>query len=301
VGNSTQGYVRTPSLFYWMYDAFGGRSENFLDSEGAAGMIVPGVVLVLFWMKRRDLTALDLGVWSPGMLLVAAGVVVHLLGYWVQQPRFSVIGLFIGVYGLMGLAWGRSWLRASFFPFFLFVFCIPLGTLTLPITFQLRLLACRLCQEVCGMMGIYVVREGTTLMNVSYDIYGPHTGYPYYVEAACSGIRSLYATGALATVFAFLFFRTWWRRLVMVIAAVPLAVMGNVLRLVAIIVADKAFGREAGLKVHEGGPLSIYSLLPYVPAFAGLFVLEWWLREKPLPLKRKQATAAPLRNQEQTA
>ena len=86
----------------------------------------------------------------------------------------------------------------------------------------------------------------------------------------------------------------------MVLAAVPLAVMGNVLRLVAIIVADKAFGREAGLKVHEGGPLSIYSLLPYVPAFAGLFLLEWWLREKPLSRKREAASVAPLNRQEQT-
>ena len=35
--------------------------------------------------------------------------------------------MFAGVYGLMGLAWGREWLRDSFFPFCLFAFCVPLG------------------------------------------------------------------------------------------------------------------------------------------------------------------------------
>ena len=33
--------------------------------------------------------------------------------------------LFAGIYALMGLAWGRQWLRESFFPFILFIFCVP--------------------------------------------------------------------------------------------------------------------------------------------------------------------------------
>ena len=40
----------------------------------------------------------------------------HLLGYMAQQPKISIMALFLGVYALMGLAWGPEWLRESFFP-----------------------------------------------------------------------------------------------------------------------------------------------------------------------------------------
>ena len=61
--------------------------------------------------------------------LIAFSLVLHVIGYAAQQPRISIVALFTGIYGIMGLAWGWDWLRASFFPFFLFAFCVPLGTL----------------------------------------------------------------------------------------------------------------------------------------------------------------------------
>ncbi|PWU14628.1 MAG: exosortase [Verrucomicrobia bacterium] len=276
IGNATRGYVKTASLYYWMYDAFGARNGNLWESDGAAAVLMPFVVLWLFWAKRRQLLALDLGLWAPGLVLVLLGLMMHFLGFWVQLTYISVVGLFVGLYGLTGLTWGLSWLRASFFPFFLFIFCLPLGTLTIPITFRLSLMASWLCQHLCHyVVALDVIRQGTTLSD-------PAIPFRFDVAAACSGIRSLYATMALSLIFGFIFFRTWWRRLLMILAAFPLAVMGNVLRLMTIVLAAEIGGSQAaGEKVHEGGPLGIYSLLPYVPAFVGLFLMERYLREKP--------------------
>src|SRR5450756_1087535 len=85
-------------------------------------------------MKDRPVSA-----WSPGLLLVAAGLCAHLLGYVIQQPRLSFIGFFTGLYGLTGLVWGKNWLKASFFPFFLLAFCLPMGG-TDALTLRMRLL-----------------------------------------------------------------------------------------------------------------------------------------------------------------
>jgi len=71
-------------------------------------------------------------------------------------------------------------------------------------------------------------------------------------------------------------FRANWRRLLMLVAAVPLAVVGNVLRLLVIILAAETFGQNAGNAVHTS---SIFSLLPYVPALLGVLLLAHWLRE----------------------
>ena len=239
--------------------------------------MIPLVVLGLFWWKRKQLLALQLRTWWPGLLLVALALVMHLLGYMVQQPRISIVALFVGIYGLMGLAWGPQWLRESFFPFFLFAFCVPLGWSAVSITFPLRLLVCQMVEVISGyVFQIDILREGTKLID-------PTGHYQYDVAAACSGIRSLFATFAVAVIYAMLSFRSWWRRGLLIASAVPLAVLGNVVRMMTIVIAAEIGGQEAGEYVHKGGPLGIISLLPYVAAFGGLLLLGHWLRERPLP------------------
>ena len=286
LGNSTFGYDRTQSLLIWLYHIF--TSGGLLESEEAYGLLIPFVVLALFWRKRRELVSLELGLWWPGSILVILGLAFHVIGYLVQQPRLSVIGMFTGLYGLTGLAWGAAWLRASAFPFLLFAFCVPLGVLVQPITFQLRLLVSKLVVLISHfILAIDVERDGTMLMDITHR-------YHYEVAAACSGIRSLLATFALAVILAFISFRKSWKRLVMIASALPLAVMGNLLRMLAIIIAAELGGQDWGNRVHEGGPLGIFSLLPYVPAFFGLLVMEHFLqkRSSELPttaLREKQA------------
>src|SRR3972149_301392 len=124
LGNSTFGYVNTPSLPGWMLNAYRGN-----DWDEGRGVMIPLVVLALMWWKRKELLALPLGLWWPGLALVAFALVLHVLGYMIQQPRVSIVALFAGIYGLLGAAWGWRFMRASFFPFFLFAFCIPFGSL----------------------------------------------------------------------------------------------------------------------------------------------------------------------------
>jgi len=244
-------------------------------SDDSFGRYIPFVVLGLFWWKRKQLVALPLGMWWPGLLLLFLALGLHLLGYMVQQPRISIVALFTGIYGLMGLAWGRHWLRESFFPFILFAFCIPLGWSAVSITFPLRVLVCKLVVLISNyILQIDVARVGTALMD-------PSGAYQYDVAAACSGIRSLFATVAVAIIYAMLCFRPWWKRGVLIASAVPLAVLGNTIRMLTIIIAAEVWGQKGGAYVHEGGPYGILSLLPYVAAFGGLMLIGRWLHESP--------------------
>lgn len=268
LGSSTFGYYDNPSLLAWMLNAYTAPL-----SDDGHGVLVPVVVLVLFWWKRRELLALRHTTWGPGLALVALGLGFHLFGYLLQQPRLSVIGFFVGIYGLMGLAWGPQWLRTSFFPFFLFAFCVPVGSLGEPLTFPLRVLVTKIVAGISqGILGLDVLRDGTR-------VYNPERNYQYEVAAACSGIRSLIATIAIATIYGFTTFRQLWKRGVLLAAAVPLAVIGNVFRMMTIVIAAEISGQDAGSYVHEN---AIFSLLPYVPAIGGLLLLGRWL-EGPLP------------------
>jgi exosortase len=284
-GNATFGYVDTASLFRWMYNAYNVVTPAADDGHGN---LIPFVVLALFWWKRKELLAQPTRTWWPGLLMVVAALVLHVVGYLVQQPKLSIVALFAGIYGLMGLAWGAGWLRASFFPFFLFAFCIPLGSLTEPVTFPLRLMVSKIVVFVCNhILAIDVARDGTQLFNGMRS-------YQYEVAAACSGIRSLVAITAIAIIYAFVAFQTARKRALIIVCAVPLAVIGNVFRMMMIVIAAEIGGQEWGAFVHEGGPLGILSLLPYIPAIIGLILLGRWLEKRETKRAANPACGQPM-------
>ena len=268
VGNSTFGYVDTPSLFGWMYNAYNSKSPTADDSHGN---LIPFVVLGLFWWKRKELLAQPLKTWWPGILLLALAVGLHVAGYLAQQTRLCIIAFFLGVYALMGLAWGVKFLRASLFPFFLFLFMVPLGSQTEPITFPLRLMVTKLVAFLCNhVLAIDVQSVGTSLVRLP-------SGYQYEVAAACSGIRSLVAIAAIGIIYAFTVFRSWPPRLVLMASAIPLAVIGNTFRMLVIVLAAEFGGQSAGNRAHES---AFWSMLPYVPAILGLMLIGRWLERR---------------------
>lgn len=271
LGNSILGYIHTPSLFHWMKESYAGTNEGADDSHGK---FIPFLVIGLFWWKRHELLGSRLSLWMPGLLILIFGMVLHILAYTIQEPHFSIIALFIGIYGIMGMAWGPEWLRKSIFPFFIFVFSVPLGAHAALITFPLRLLVTWLVEVISHFFGIGVIRAGT-------ELFDPSGTFQYEVAPACSGIRSLVANFLLATVYAFFTFRSMWKRLFLMALAFPFAVLGNLLRLLMVIIAAEIGGQKWGDYVHENW---VTSLMPYVPAFIGLFLVGRWLEkfeEKP--------------------
>src|SRR5256885_11377908 len=135
LGNSTLGYANTPSLFGWwlwmetrgITDGQGWVILQAINSEEAHAWIIPFVVLGLLWWKRSELLALPKAVWWPALVGLAFALAAHIFGFMIQQTRVSVFAFFAGIYALTGLAWGWPWMRAVFFPFALFIFCVPLG------------------------------------------------------------------------------------------------------------------------------------------------------------------------------
>lgn len=259
-GSSSFGYVPSSSLFDFMRVSY---QENKITDD-THGTFIPIVVLGIMWWKRNDLFSRPLTTWWPGLLLVLAGALTHVVGYLIQQQRLSIIGLFIGIYGLTGLVWGLNWLKASFFPFFLFGFMVPVGSLIETVTFPLRLAVTWIVTHLFDdLLGIGVIRAGTQLFN-------PMGDYQYDVAAACGGMRSLIAISLISISYGFLMFRSPWKRLIMVAASLPLAVIGNVVRLSFIVAAGEIGGQKMGNDVHDSG---FFSLLPYIPAIFGVMYI----------------------------
>src|SRR5258705_993132 len=192
-----------------------------MKTEEEHVFIVPFLVGLLIWWKREELLAVSKQTSWLTIALLAAALLVHICGYVVQQARVSFLGFLLGLYALMGIIWGATWLRVVFFPFFLLVFCMPLGSSADFITQPLRKVVAELSVLISHYgLGIDVMRQGSQIFDSSHSI-------QYDVAPACSGIRSLVALGLISTVYGFLGFKRQWKRWLIVLSAIPLAVAGN--------------------------------------------------------------------------
>ena len=269
MGNSTLGYVHSPSLFRWTLDAYH-PSGDYAASEDAHGLIVPFVVLILFWIKRKELLSLPLRLWSPALALLSGALLLHIGGYMIQQPRVSIVALLVGIYALMGLAWGPAWMRGSLFPFVLLIFCVPIGAYGQVITTPLRHLVASIVTGIAHLgLSPDLVREGTMLMNANRT-------FSYDIAPACSGIRSLVSLLALTAIFGFVSFPSGWKRWLIVLAAIPLAVIGNVVRITFAVMIAELLGQKAGIAVEQNAGLVTFAI-----AILAIVLLEKWLRQRP--------------------
>lgn len=266
LGNPNLGYAGlTSSLFNWLRIVYNSNPDETL------GPYIPLVIIALIWWKREELSAVEKHVWWPALAGFALAALLHIAGYTIQQARVSIVAFVIGLYSLTGLLWGYRWMRATFFPVFLFAFAVPLTTDMEGLTLPLRQLATTITVMASRVLGINVIQEGTLMFDAAHR-------FQYNVEAACSGLRSLTTMLALGCIFAFTCFQQNWKRGLLILSAVPFAVIGNALRLLTIVIAAESAGQAAGNYVHKH---PLFSLIPYVPAMVGMSLMARWLRKDP--------------------
>ena len=268
LGHCSFNFSTSPSLFSWMWGAYNAPA---LDSSH--GKLIPGLVLILVWLKREELLKNIRMPWWPGLFPLAVALVLHLLGYLGQQPRISIVGLFLGIWSLAGVIWGWRVMKTTLVPFGFFIFSIPFGNTLDQMTFPLRLLATKMSWLVAhGIFGLPIVQQGTQLINAEL-------GYSYDIVAACSGIHSIIPLLAITSVYGLLNFRTPPKRFVIVASAIPLALICNSLRVIAIIVARHGFGEHAAHVVHEW-----FGFVTYAIALLAVFGIGKLLELKAKPM-----------------
>jgi exosortase/archaeosortase family protein len=97
---------------------------------------------------------------------------------------------------------------------------------------------------IAKMLHLDVVRSGTQMFSAK-------DGFQYDVASACSGIRSLQALLALSLVAGYLRLRSTTGRIIVFLLGFPFVYLGNVLRIVVILVAASWGGQRAGERVHD--------------------------------------------------
>ncbi len=194
------------------------------DPNFSHGFFVPIFVAFVVWQERPKLAAIKPRPSWSGLFVLIFGLFVLVIGQMGAELFLARSSLLIVLAGLIVLFLGWNFFRAVLFPWAFLVLMIPIPTIVFnQITFPLQLLASKVASTVLPWFGVPVLREGNVIVLPAMAL---------EVADACSGIRSLMSLATLAVIYGYLMESRVWVRILLALAAIPIAVAANSLRVV---------------------------------------------------------------------
>jgi exosortase D (VPLPA-CTERM-specific) len=274
----------------------------FGSEEYSHGVLIPVIVAVLVWQRRRELERDELrGSWL-GVAAVAVAVLVYLAGSLATLYVVQQLGALAVLYGVILAAIGWPAMRRLWAPLLMLVLMIPLPQFLLQdLSARLQLVSSEIGVAIMRLAGVSVLLEGNVIDLGSYKL---------EVAEACSGLRYLFPLMTLGFVMAYLFQAPLWKRLVVFLASVPVTILMNSLRIGLVGVTVDRWGTgaaEGALHDFEGWILFMASTAVLVGIVVALnrmgytrrpwresFGLEWARGPQPVVPGRKRPLSRPL-------
>jgi exosortase len=192
------------------------------DPNFSHGFLIPVFSAWVVWQSRKRLAVLPTDPSWFGLVIVAGALGMLIVGELGVEFFLSRCSLVFLLAGLILHFFGWRHFRALLFPWAMLFFMIPIPAIIFnQVAFPLQFLAARLASFLLSLFGVPVLREGNVIQLPTHSL---------EVAEACSGIRSLMSLGALAVIYGFFLDNNNFRRVLLALAAIPIAVAANGLR-----------------------------------------------------------------------
>jgi exosortase len=270
------------------------------DENYSHGLLIPFIAGYILWQERERCARTPI---NPTALWGAIGVGMSLLLLWAGVAGAELfvqrMSLVLMVTSVVIYFRGFRLLRLFAVPLLLLILSIPIPQIIFNrIAFPLQLFASRCAVEAMSFFNIPVLRQGNIIELMPLGSSEPKR---LAVVEACSGIRSLMTLVTLAVVYAYftkpkvaqtsvcesedrslmyvwatshwLKSFTFWRSLILVVAAVPIAILTNALR----VSGTGVLAHYYGTRVADGFFHTFSGWVIYIAAAVLLFATGWVL------------------------
>lgn len=219
------------------------------------GYLIPLAALWAATAQRKLLPRLPIERSLLGGLLLGLSLMLYLVGRFAAIVSLQGLALVLSVASAIYFARGRAWVRSLGFSISYLIFMIPMpSNLITPTIARLQLFVSSAAIRIVQLLEVPVYREGNV-------IHLPG-GSSLFVAEACSGITSILTLVPLAVFLAYFSQPSLSRRLVLVASVVPLAMVGNLTRVVGTIYVAQRYGSEVatGDLLHNWAGILTYLL-----------------------------------------
>jgi exosortase len=226
--------------------------------------LIPLASAFLIYEKRNSIFAEIAFGWLSGVALIMPGLfllsLVRLNPWGLISPNLVsllMFAIFLVSLGGFLLLFGMRAFRAACFPLLFLLFMIPIPEPALSkIIYFLQAGSSAMAEAFFGIARVPYHRQGFV-----FDL----PGFAVRVAEECSGIRSTLALLITTTLAAYLFLKSYWKRLILCLAVVPIAIFKNGLRIATLstlaVYVDPAF-LTGNLHHHGGVVFFLIALLP---------------------------------------
>lgn len=236
------------------------------DPHYSHGFLVPLFAAYLLFTKREDLAKVSWKWNAWGLTLILVGALLKVAGtvyYFDWLDAFSLLPALAGVVLLVG-GWGA--LRFSWPSIAFLVFMIPLPfRVERAMGWPLQIIATRASTFILQTCGLAALADGN-IIHMSHGDVG--------VVEACSGMGILLLFFAVSTGLALVIKRPLFDKIVIVLSAIPIALISNIVRVSATGILHETVGEKiANLVFHD---LAGWLMMPLALALLGIEL--WFLK-----------------------
>lgn len=242
---------------YVLYDL--GRDWWFEPSL-SQGLLIPPLALFVAWSRRELTLALPVVPDWRGVLLAAVACLFYLAGKLGAEFFLPRISFVILLAALVWTFWGVQRLRTLTFPLLLLATMVPLPSILYnTISAPLQLLASDAASRIIGLSGVTVHRDGNMIHLADITL---------GVEEACNGLSSLSTLLVASLLLGFLLCSRPAARWLVFLAAVPVAIATNILR-----IAGTAWIADFRVELALGFYHLFSGWLVFLVGFTGLYAV----------------------------
>jgi exosortase B len=236
------------------------------EQEGHGPLII-AAALWLVWQSREKLKSATLSS-APiaGWAILVSGLVLMFLARTQGVLTVEVFSVIPVIAGCVILLAGWTVFRVLAFPIFFLFFAVPMPDWLIDAaTVPLKVFISDVVTQVLYAMGYPIAQNGVMIMINSYQL---------MVKDACSGMNSIFALSAIG-VFYFYAFRwdTKIRGLLLLAAIVPITIVANFIRVLALVL----FAYYGGIDAVEGTLHDLTGIGLFVVAVALMFIVDGFL------------------------
>jgi len=232
------------------------------DDNYSHGFFVVPLAVYFAWERRDALWRAESGPAITGLVVVVLSMILLMAGTLGAELFLARVSLVGAIAGTVLYVWGRTHARVLAFPLAFLLFMVPLPAIVFnEMALPLQLLASRAGELAIAGAGVPVLRDGNVLVLPQRTL---------EVAEACSGIRSLVSLVMLAVVLGQLVERRRRVRIVLAVAAVPIAVLANAVRVAGTGLASEWVSPQAA----DGFFHAFSGWLMFVAAFGALLAVQ---------------------------
>lgn len=241
--------------------------EWYGNPNHSHGFIIPIISGYFIWRRREDVKQLTMRPTNWGIVLLVGGLITYVLGEMGAAYTTTRISLFFVLAGVILFIYGMPFFKWLYLPFFYLLFMIPVPQyLYEAAAFPLKVFVSNYSVLCLQIIGIPVLREGNVITLKDTVL---------QVVDACSGIRSLISLIAIGVAYAFISQRAKLKRIILVLATVPIAIFANTLRIVITGILATFYGRETAEGFfHEFAGIAVFMLSVVILVGVGILLTK---------------------------